>query len=144
MSETIIDKLRQEIGTESIYKSSEPRPNRIFVWIDRVKQREAIRFLKEQGFTHLSAITGLEAEDGIELLYHLSSGGTELTLRITLPLNENIVPTISDIIPGAVLYEREVYDLLGVKFDGHPNLTRLILPDEAPEDFHPLRKNRRL
>jgi len=144
MSETIIDKLRQEIGTESIYKSSEPRPNRIFVWIDRVKQREAIRFLKEQGFTHLSAITGLEAEDGIELLYHLSNGGTELTLRITLPLNENIVPTISDIIPGAVLYEREVYDLLGVKFDGHPNLTRLILPDEAPEDFHPLRKNRRL
>ncbi len=144
MSETIIDKLRQEIGTESIYKSSEPKPNRIFVCIDKVKQREAIRFLKEQGFTHLSAITGLEAEDGIELLYHLSNGGTELTLRITLPLNENIVPTISDIIPGAVLYEREVYDLLGVKFDGHPNLTRLILPDEAPEDFHPLRKNRRL
>jgi NADH:ubiquinone oxidoreductase subunit C len=144
MSETIIDKLRQEIGMENVYKSSEPRPNRIFVWIDRVKQREAIRFLKEQGFTHLSAITGLDAEDGIELLYHLSNGGTELTLRITLPLNENIVPTISDIILGAVLYEREVYDLLGVKFDGHPNLTRLILPDEAPEDFHPLRKNRRL
>jgi len=48
MSETIIDKLRQEIGTENIYKSSEPRPNRIYVWIDRVKQREAIQFLKNR------------------------------------------------------------------------------------------------
>ncbi len=48
-------------------------------------------------------------------------------------------PTISHVYPGADWYEREVYDLFGVKFAGHPNLKRLLLPEDA--DFHPLLKD---
>jgi len=44
------------------------------------------------------------------------------------------------LVPGAILYEREVHDLLGVVFDGHPDLSRLILPEDWPEDVYPLRK----
>ncbi|RLG90884.1 hydrogenase large subunit, partial [Candidatus Bathyarchaeota archaeon] len=51
-----------------------------------------------------------------------------------------VVPTITDIIPGAVLYEREVHDLLGVAFEGHPDLSPLVLPEEWPERVYPLRK----
>ncbi len=48
-------------------------------------------------------------------------------------------PTISQVYPGADWYEREVYDLFGIRFAGHPNLTRLLLPEDA--DFHPLLKD---
>jgi len=59
-----------------------------------------------------------------------------------LPLKNDVIPTITDIIPGALLYEREIHDLFGVKFEGHPNLEPLILPDDWPADNYPLRKNR--
>ncbi|MEM2885294.1 MAG: NADH-quinone oxidoreductase subunit C, partial [Thermoproteota archaeon] len=122
MHETIIDKLRRRIGAENILRLSAPRPARVFVWVDRGKLKEAVKFLKEEGFTHLSAITGLEAEGCIELLYHLSREGTILTLRVAVPPDVGFAPTITDEIPGAALYEREIYDLLGVRFDGHQNL----------------------
>jgi NADH-quinone oxidoreductase subunit C len=48
---------------------------------------------------------------------------------------------VVSLLPGAVLYEREVHDLLGVVFDGHPSLERLILPDDWPEGVYPLRKD---
>ncbi len=48
-------------------------------------------------------------------------------------------PTLSHVYPGADWYEREVYDLFGIRFAGHPNLKRLLLPEDA--DFHPLLKD---
>jgi Ni,Fe-hydrogenase III component G len=109
--------------------------------VDKKCLKNTILFLKNESFEHLSAITGLEVDEGVELLYHLNKGGIELTVRAMLPLDELSVPTITDIIPGASLYEREVHDLFGVKFEGHPDLRRLILPDEWPEKTHPLRKH---
>jgi Ni,Fe-hydrogenase III component G len=50
------------------------------------------------------------------------------------------VPTITDLILGAVLYEREVHDMVGVTFEGHPDLSPLILPEGWPEGVYPLRK----
>ncbi|HDO41476.1 MAG TPA: NADH-quinone oxidoreductase subunit C [Candidatus Bathyarchaeota archaeon] len=137
----IVNKLRRTMGSKYILGIVVPRARRIFVDVDREKFKDVLRFLKDEGFTHLSAITGLEVEDGIEILYHLGKGGIELTVRIKLPLENPVVPTITDITLGAVLYEREVHDLLGVKFEGHPNLARLVLPDEWPEHVHPLRKH---
>jgi len=137
----IIHQLNQSIGDENVLEVSVPRARRVFARIDGRKLREAIQFLRDEGFIHLSTITGLEVEDGIELLYHLNKEGTELTLRVKLPLNEAVAPSITDIILGAVLYEREVHDLLGVEFQGHLSLTPLILPDEWPEGVHPLRKH---
>ena len=67
-------------------------------------------------------------------------GSIELSLRITVEKKNPNVPTITDIIPGAILYEREVHDLFGVTFEGHPDLARLILPEKWPQDIYPLRK----
>jgi len=141
MSEAnITELLRRILGGSSSSMISMPRNGRIFVNVNRENLRILVQSLKNEGFSHLSAITGLEAEDGIELLYHMSSSGTILTLRVKIPLNDATAPTIMDIIPGATLYEREVHDLLGVKFEGHGNLERLILPDSWPENKYPLRK----
>jgi NADH:ubiquinone oxidoreductase subunit C len=141
MSEAnITELLRRILGGSSSSMISMPRNGRIFVNVNRENLRILVQSLKNEGFSHLSAITGLEAEDGIKLLYHMSSSGTILTLRVKIPLNDATAPTIMDIIPGATLYEREVHDLLGVKFEGHGNLERLILPDSWPENKYPLRK----
>ncbi len=140
MSEsTIIKKLKNLIPSH-IIEVSVPREGRIFVYVSKEHLKKVIAFLKNEGFAHLAGITALEKSDAFELLYHLSMEGTLLTVRVNLSLND-VAPTITDIIPGALLYEREVHDLFGVKFEGHPDLKPFILPDDWPKDVYPLRKS---
>jgi len=75
------------------------------------------------------------------VIYHLAyKDSIVLSLRLTVSEKNPSVPTITDLIPGAVLYEREIHDLLGVKFEGHPDLSPLILPEGWPQGVYPLRK----
>ena len=136
----IVGLLEQMVDVSNVLVSSKDR--RVSVKIDPSRLKDVIRTLKQEGFTHLSAITGLEVEDGIELLYHLSRGRVILTLSVKIPSDVAVVQSITDVIPGAALYEREIHDLLGVEFEGHPELKRLILPDDWPEGSHPLRKQK--
>jgi len=92
---------------------------------------------------HLSTITGQDTDHGIELLYHFWDG-RGLTLRTRLPRAERakgepgeapVIATLTDLIPGAAFYEREIWEMLGVDFQGHPNLSLFLLPedwDDAP------------
>jgi NADH:ubiquinone oxidoreductase subunit C len=141
LEEQIISKLNQRLGAECVLEEPFTKGNQIFTRINKKCLEQAIEFLKNNGFTHLSAITGLEVEDGIELLYHLSNGNTLVTVKVKLSKNEAVAPSITDIIRGATLYEQEIHDLFGVDFEGHPNLAPLILPDDWPKDVYPLRKS---
>jgi NADH:ubiquinone oxidoreductase subunit C len=92
--------------------------------------RAAVQVLAEQlGTIHLSAITGVDTGDGIELLYHFWDG-YGLTLCVLLPRQEPRIATLTDLIPGAAYYEREVIEMLGVTFEGHPDPRPLLLPDD--------------
>ncbi len=62
-----------------------------------------------------------------------------LIIKVGVPGDDSTVPSISQIYAGANFYEREVWDLMGIAFDGHPDLTRIVLPDEWVG--HPLRKD---
>jgi NADH-quinone oxidoreductase subunit C len=88
---------------------------------------------------HLSAITGQDTGDEIELLYHFWSG-QGLTLRTALPRERPEIASLMDLIPGAAFYEREVSEMLGVAFDGHPDLRPLLLPEDW-DDEPPLRQH---
>ena len=132
----IREKLKEKIISVEV-----PRERRIFAYIKTEALKESIKFLKDMGFKHLSTITGVDMEDGIELIYHLAlDGSIELSLRLKVQKDDLRVPTITDIIPGAVLYEREVHDMFGVNFEGHPDLSPLILPEKWPRNIYPLRK----
>jgi len=88
----------------------------------------------------LSGLTGMDLGERLALLYHLRLDGPLLTLYMEVPKEDPVVvDSITRIIPGADLHEREVYDMLGVIFRSHPDLRRLLLPDDAPKDYHPLR-----
>jgi NADH-quinone oxidoreductase subunit C len=88
----------------------------------------------------LEAITGLDFIEGPQVVYFYNSYGapSRVQVRVLLKPGESL-PTISNLYDSALWYEREIFDLFGIRFDNHPSLRRLLLPEDA--DFHPLRKN---
>lgn len=101
------------------------------------------RLNRELEVKHASMITGIDLGDKIELIYHLWSDKLNkyILVRVKVEESKPNIPSLTRIIPGITLYEREVHDLLGVNFEGHPKLERLVLPDDWPENLYPLRKN---
>ena len=80
--------------------------------------------------------------DRIEVIYHLSSMSQQhgpLTLKVKLPRGQPVVPSVTPLWRGAEFQEREVYDLFGVVFEGHPDLRRILMWDGFVG--HPLRKD---
>lgn len=107
---------------------------------DRASIDDAVATLDALGVTHLITITGVDAGEDVDVLYHFlrygdpSDGdlgeGVEVTLRVAVPKDDPTVGTITDRIPGAALYERELMDMLGVEVTGHPDPRKLLLPDD--------------
>lgn len=89
----------------------------------------------------VTAVDYLERVPRFEVVVNLVSlpRKRRLRLRVGVPGDDPVVPSLTDTYPGTNFYEREVYDLLGVRFDGHPDLTRILLPDDW--EGHPLRKD---
>jgi len=92
------------------------------------------------GFIHITTITAVDLEDKIEVIYHLTDKDLSIALKVQVPIDNPVVDSISDIIEGAPFYEREIHDLMGVVSKGHPNLKKLILPEDWPEGLYPQRK----
>ncbi|MCU0281394.1 MAG: NADH-quinone oxidoreductase subunit C [Acidimicrobiia bacterium] len=93
-------------------------------------------------FIDLCAVDYLSRAEGrFEVVVHLLSFEARLRLRIqaAVPGDDPRAPSLTAVFPGANFYEREAYDLFGIRFDGHPDLTRLLLPDDW--EGHPLRKD---
>jgi len=98
----------------------------------------------ETGFDLLLDLCGVDypdREERFEVVYHLASlrGGGRLRLKVPVPEDDPVLPSLIDVWKGADWFEREVYDMFGLHFEGHPNLRR-ILTHEAFQG-HPLRKD---
>jgi NADH-quinone oxidoreductase subunit C len=88
----------------------------------------------------LESFTAVDLNEAFDLVYHFASFDELCRTAVHVPLaKKKGMPTISHIYPGADWYEREVFDLFGIHFFNHPNLKRLLLPEDA--DFHPLLKD---
>ena len=95
-------------------------------------------------FTFLSDVTGVDRfpiEPRFELNYHLLSLSRRETirLRVRLPGEDPVIDSVVSVWPTANWHEREIFDLLGIRFEGHPNLRRMLLPDDW--EGYPLRKD---
>ncbi len=90
------------------------------------------------GLYHLSTITAVDLGDRIELLYHFWKGRSFVTVKTEASKNSLAVSSVSDTLPSATLYEAEIQDLFGVKFEGNPYAgRRLLLPDDYPAEAPP-------
>lgn len=107
---------------------------------------EVARILDAAGF-FIETVSGVDwiKEDQMEVIYDYSIAADvpcRVVARTRVPRSEPVVPTISDIFPGANWHERETHEFFGIRFEGHPYLVPLLLPEDA--DFHPLRKDFKL
>ena len=97
----------------------------------------------EFGYDHLTSVTGVDylADEQMEVVYHLlkSTGGSILEIKVQVPRGHPVVPSMVCLYPGADFQERDAWDLLGIKFEGHPNLKRILMWEGFAG--HPLRKD---
>ncbi|MCM8805528.1 MAG: NADH-quinone oxidoreductase subunit C [Candidatus Omnitrophica bacterium] len=137
----LIEKIKNELG-DKILEIKSPSARRIFLTTSTENLVDVIKKLKDCfSFHHLSTISGVDNLKEFEILYHLANNIASLTVRVSISRENPVVPTICSVIPGAILYEREIQDLLGIKVDGIPDPRRLVLPDDWPEGNYPLRKD---
>jgi NADH-quinone oxidoreductase subunit C len=137
-------RIEQKCGS-SIIKKTEFRGELTYVLpVEAIK--ETARFCKETlGFDFLldiSSVDNFGAEPRFELVYELYSlkDGVHVRLKTTVSEDEiGATPTVSDLWPTADWHEREIYDMMGIRFAGHPDLRRILMWDGYP--YYPLRKD---
>ncbi len=113
-----------------------------YIIVKKEKIVPVLEYLKKEGFNHLSAVSAVdEPPEKIWVVYHLVAIGEKSTLAVktVLPRDAAEVDSVGNVYPTALWHEREAYDLMGVKFKGHPDLRRILMPDDWVG--HPLRKD---
>jgi Ni,Fe-hydrogenase III component G len=117
--------------------------NRIYLLCEAENCYEVCRILFEEFPLRFVISTGVDAEHCFEVLHHFANDqtGSFVTVRAFIRDRENpSIDSISVFLPGAQWIEREMHDILGIEFKGHPDMRRLILFDNWPEGVYPLRK----
>lgn len=105
---------------------------------------EFLTAVRDEGFdmfVDLCGVDYLTRTPRFEVVVNVLSLGQRRRLRIRagVPGDDPVIPSITGVYPGANFFEREAYDLFGIRFEGHPDLTRILLPDDW--EGHPLRKD---
>ena len=124
--------------------SADARPGYTGFIVEKDSLIEVATALRDEfGFDLLTAVTGVDyAPDKMEVVYHAyrTTGGPGIVFKVQVPRTDPVeVPSLIHIYPSADLQEREAWDLLGIKFTGHPDLRRILLWESYPA--HPLRKD---
>ncbi|MER3601371.1 MAG: NADH-quinone oxidoreductase subunit C [Nitrososphaerota archaeon] len=139
--------LAERLGARALRVSS-PHRNRVKVEVKQEHLKEAAALLKELGFDHLHMITGTDYPKAgeIELTYVVGTVSSDEWRRAVVLLATRLnraqprAPSLVAIWPGAEYHEREQFEMLGISFEGHPDLRRLLLPEDW-NDLPPLRKD---
>jgi NADH-quinone oxidoreductase subunit C len=137
----VIDALREELGDAVGEVVEYAGEQTVFVERDRIV--DACRFLKEeQGFDYVSDLGATDRfteDDRFEVFYNLVSIQRRKRIRVKVRTDEATpVPSVTAVYRAANWYEREAWDMLGIRFDGHPDLRRMYMPEDF--EHFPLRK----
>jgi NADH:ubiquinone oxidoreductase subunit C len=137
----IIDQIKDKLGSK-LTNWHEHSSKRIYFQIKPGDIKEVAKVLFHDLGLRFAVATGQDTPQGLEILYHFSSDKTGQIISARVLIEDKKNPQIDSIAPlfkGAEWIEREIWELLGINFIGHPNLTRLLLAEEWPEGKHPLR-----
>ncbi len=128
---------------EHVADDSRDRYTGLIVSADRLP--EIGKYVRDDlGFNYLSSVTGVDliAENKLEVVYHafsIEKGGGPVVFKVQVDRDDPQVPSLVPIWPGASFQEREAWDLFGIRFEGHPDLRRILLWEGF--DGHPMRKD---
>jgi NADH-quinone oxidoreductase subunit C len=139
--EEVIEAIASRFG--DAIKASEVKGVEARFDIRRERSYDVLAALKEMGFEYLNCISSVDwiAAGELEAVYNLSSlaGTTKALVRVRVPREEPVIQSVVPLWSTANWHEREAYDLMGIWFDSHPDLRRIL----TSEDWvgHPLRKD---
>ena len=154
--QAIIDSFGQKLGdgfvNGTVYEREVAVKKNKFrsLWIEVKKSafRAAVEHVCHlQKFPHLAIISSSDLGDNVELIYHFTIyyghqlEELSLGLRVKLPKSEPRIPTITDLIPGAIFTERETQEMMGVDVVGIPDDRRLFIAEDVPAGVYPWRKD---
>jgi Ni,Fe-hydrogenase III component G len=142
MSDTeIVESLKRDLGDKAL-ELTNPDRRRIFLKIAPADVVPAVTLLRDKyDCAYLATISGVDKGETFELLYHFASPVANINVRTEIPRAEPRLPSICAVIPGAILYEREIQEMFGIAVEGIPDGRRLNLPDDWPDGQYPLRKD---
>ncbi len=139
----IKDKIKEKLGAK-IIDWQETNPLRIYILLKKEDIFEAVKILFKELGLRFSIASGVDTPQGMEILYHFSydQTGEIYSVRVLIEDKKNpSIDSITPLFPGADWIEREIWEMLGINFVGHPNLTRLLLAEDWPEGNYPLRRD---
>jgi NADH-quinone oxidoreductase subunit C len=121
----------------------QPRSNRIYLRVKPEKASEVIEYLFFKYKCKICTATGIDMREGIEIIYHLAREDKNMLINVKtlVPYPELEIDSIGKKIPAFRWIEREMNEMLGVTFIGHPDMRRLLLADSFPKGKYPLRKD---
>ena len=140
---SIEEKIKERFN-DRVVKFQQTAPRRIYIDLEPQDIPLVARFIFQELGCRFVTATGVDTPQGIEIIYHFSedSSGKMISLRTLILDKKNPqIESITPIIKGAEWIEREIHEMLGVNFLGHPNLKRLLLAEDWPEGEYPLRRH---
>jgi Ni,Fe-hydrogenase III component G len=140
--ETVLGTIKRDLS-DKLTRIDEVSTKRIYLYTPPENVHDVCKAIFEEYGGRFATASGVDTLDGIEILYHFSfdSEGRMVTVKTKISRSSPEIKSIAPFLPAAEWIEREISDLLGVKFIDHPDPRRFILADDWPEGVYPLRKD---
>ena len=136
-----IEKAKSLLGAK-LLEAALPAPHRIFLTVAPEDLVAATALLKEHlDCWYVATISGVDIGQDYEIVYHYGDTNGTINVRTRIPKSSPRLPSTCAVIPGAILYERELQDMFGIVVEGLPDPRPLVMPDGWPEGNFPLRKD---
>jgi NADH-quinone oxidoreductase subunit C len=140
------DSIKERLG-KKIINWEEKSLRRIYFSIKKEDIREVAKFLFKELGLRFSIASGIDTPEGFEIIYHFTFDKTGEFYSVRVLIEDKERPEIDSIAPvfaAAEWIEREIWEMLGINFVGHPDLKRLLLSEDWPESEYPLRQDYKL
>ena len=137
------DRIKEKLQ-DKIIDWQEPSTKRIFFSLDKKEIFETVKVLFRELELRFITASAIDLPEGLGVSYHFSNDPAGEIYSARVLLEDKLKPevqSITPLFPGAEWIEREIWEMFGINFIGHPNLKRLLLADEWPEGDYPLRNN---
>jgi len=121
----------------------EKTPKRVYIDIPSSALFSMASYIFKDLGARFNIASGLDTRHNFEILYHFTFDSVDLivSLRVVLPRTKPEIVSLTPLLEGANWIEREITEMLGINFIGHPDMRRLLLPPEWPEGVYPLRRD---
>lgn len=137
-----LDDLKAKLGGD-ILAVAEKRADRVYVDLKPEAIGRAASYLFKEKGCRFNTASGVDVRSHFEILYHFTQEDMDVVVsfRVKLPKDRPEIESLTSLFEAANWIEREMNELLGLQFRGHPDMRRLLLPEDWPEGVYPLRQD---